>query len=155
MSNRPRSSNRNRPGNPIQSEDLTTIITSAEGTQLLVDSAESFGRQLKNERLTTSQIRALFGEVRRIQARWQGGDAQQQLAKRDLILMKPKLAYRAARERGAVQTLKSVLDTAIDLVVSAPPRGGQPLGSSNTLEDNFQRFADFFEAVLAYHKAAG
>jgi CRISPR-associated protein Csm2 len=52
------------------------------------------------------------------------------------------MAYRAKRERGkGVEQLVAVLDPAVDLV-----------GND---DDNFRRFVEFFEAILAYHKAYG
>ena len=67
---------------------------------------------------------------------------------RKLILLKPKMAYRARRERGrGVEELTNVLDPAIDLVM-----GGADL---KTQQERFHRFVEFFEAILAYHKAAG
>ena len=134
----------------ISQADLKAVITKsdASSTKLLVDHAEDLGSRLKNANLTTSQIRALFGEVRQIQAQLSLGEQERDRALRKLILLKPKMAYRARRERGrGVEELTSVLDPAIDLVVG---------GSDQELqEQNFQRFVDFFEAILAYHKAAG
>jgi len=79
--------------------------------------------------------------VRQIQAMW-SVDASREQAKRRLILLKPKMAYRARRERGkAVSDLVDVLRPALDLV-----KGN---------DGNFQRFVEFFEAILAYHKAYG
>jgi len=57
------------------------------------------------------------------------------------------MAYRARKERGkAVEELVSVLRPALDLVTQA---------SGNKQDENFQRFVEFFEAILAYHKAYG
>ena len=95
------------------------------------------------------------GEVRQIQAEWTI-EGRRGHALRRLILLKPKMAYRARRERGrAVEELVRVLDPALDLVVSAPPRGDQAPGAGNNQDDNFQRFVEFFEAILAYHKSYG
>ena len=58
----------------------------------------------------------------------------------DLVMLKPKLAYAAARN-DAVTDLKDALTQAIDRVGDDPQR--------------FKNFVDFFEATLAYHKAAG
>lgn len=60
----------------------------------------------------------------------------------ELVMLKPKMAYVAARAntQGA-KTLAQVLSYAIDAV-----------GSDYT---KFARFVDLFEAILAYHKAAG
>ncbi len=134
----------------ISQSDLKAVITKsdASSTKLLVDHAEDLGSRLKNANLTTSQIRALFGEVRQIQAQLSLGEQERDRALRKLILLKPKMAYRARRERGrGVEELTSVLDPAIDLVVGGSDQEIQ--------EQNFQRFVDFFEAILAYHKAAG
>lgn len=134
----------------ISQADLKAVITKSDprSTKLLVDHAEDLGGRLKNANLTTSQIRALFGEVRQIQAQLSIGEQERARALRKLILLKPKMAYRARRERGrGVEELTSVLDPAIDLVVGGSDQEIQ--------EQNFQRFVDFFEAILAYHKAAG
>jgi CRISPR-associated protein Csm2 len=68
------------------------------------------------------------------------------------------MAYRAKRERGkSVETLVNVLSPAIDLIVGAPARPeAMPIHEKgNFQEDNFERFMEFFEAILAYHKAYG
>ena len=137
-------------------QDLQAIITDREGTETLVTWADTLGRSLKDQDLTTSQIRALFGEVRQIQAEWSTGGRRDHALRR-LILLKPKMAYRARKERGrAVEGLVRVLDPALDLVIKAPRRpDGQAPGTGNNQDDNFQRFVEFFEAILAYHKAHG
>jgi CRISPR-associated protein Csm2 len=134
--------------------DIESIITDAASAEALVSYAEELGRSLKNKGLATNQIRALFGEVRRIEGEW---SIDRQRALRRLVLLKPKMAYRARKERGqAVKMLVNVLDPAIDFVVQAPdrPAGASP-GTGNNKDDNFQRFVELFEAILAYHKAFG
>ncbi len=127
---------------------LRTIVTDPEGAETLVREAERLGRDLKNKGLTTSQIRAIFGEVRQIEAMWQMGNEQRQKAERRLVLLKPKMAYRARKERGAaVRELVDVLTPAIDLVVQEK--------DEHKRKENFTRFVEFFEAILAYHKAYG
>jgi len=60
----------------------------------------------------------------------------------------PKMAYRARRERGqGVERLRQVLDEAINEVLAAP--------DEKEKNQRFQRFVEFFEAILAYHKAYG
>ncbi len=126
--------------------ELRTIVTDPNGAETLVRWADSLGKYLKDAELTTSQIRALFGEVRQIQAEW-SIEGRRDHARRRLILLKPKMAYRARKERGkAVEELVSVLRPALDLVTQA---------SGNKQDENFQRFVEFFEAILAYHKAYG
>jgi CRISPR-associated protein Csm2 len=121
-------------------EQLKTIITHPGDAQVLVGCADAIGKALARQ-LTTNQIRAIFGEVRRIEGEWKNPQRAKQ-ASQSLVLLKPKMAYRAKRERGkGVEDLVSVLSPAIDYV-----------GESR---DNFTRFVEFFEAILAYHKAYG
>lgn len=131
----------------ISNSTLQTIITDPNGAQVLVQEADKLGEQLKNQGLTTSQIRALFGEVRQIQAQWSMGETERQKALRRLILLKPKMAYRAKREGRRVEELVSVLSPALDFVINEQDPQKQ--------DGHFQRFVEFFEAILAYHKAYG
>lgn len=108
------------------------VIT--EGGEILVKEAEKFGEQLARN-LTTSQIRNIYGAVKKMQMK--GGE----LDTHKLLILKPKLAYAAKRHGGGVETLKDVLTQAIDFVEKDSA--------------NFSRFVDFFEAILAYHKAYG
>ena len=132
----------------VPQSDLHIIITSVEGAEKLVETADKLGNELKGMNLTTSQIRALFGEVRQIEGEWGMGDVARQRALRRLILLKPKMAYRARRERGrGVQELVNVLEPALEEVVREKDTKKQ--------DENFGRFVEFFEAILAYHKAYG
>jgi len=126
----------------VSQEDLKLILTEETGSQTLVARAEELGKQLVTERLKASQIRAIFDEVRQIESLWLQ-DEQKALHK--MHLLKPKLAYRASRSPNGVPTLKEVLSKAIDIVVEPP----------ESAKARFRRFTDFFEAVIAYHKAHG
>lgn len=108
------------------------VIT--EGGEILVKRAQQLGGQLVKERLTTSQIRNIYSAVKKMQMKGKPDSHK-------LLMLKPKLAYAARRHGGGVDTLKDVLTQAIDMV-------GDDLA-------NFNRFVDFFEAILAYHKDAG
>ena len=105
-----------------------------EGGEILVKEAEQRGQQLARN-LTTSQIRNIYGAVKKMQMK--GG----KLDTHKLLMLKPKLAYAARRHGGGVDTLKDILTQAIDLV-----------GND---QKKFNRFVDFFEAILAYHRAYG
>ncbi len=132
----------------IQENDLRQIITNPDKTQLLVEQADKFGHALKESNLSTSQIRALFGEVRQIEAMWDMDGEQGKKARQRLTLLKPKMAYRAKKESGrGVGELVAVLEPAVDLVTKEPNPDKQT--------DYFHRFVELFEAILAYHKAAG
>ena len=85
-------------------------------------------------KLTTSQLRRFFGEVKR----------QQMVGynETDFVLLKPKLAYAVGRAKEKDDKIKDfylVMSNAIDLVHN---------------EQQFKNFIKVFEAIVAYHKAA-
>lgn len=84
-------------------------------------------------KLTTSQLRKFFGEVKRQQMVGYNNT--------DFILLKPKLAYAVGRsdKNSKIRDFYDVLAPAIDMV-------------SN--EEEFRNFIKIFEAIVAYHKVA-
>jgi CRISPR-associated protein Csm2 len=121
----------------ITDDQIRTIIAE-DDPRLLVDQAKAIGKALSKS-LTKSQIRNIFGAVRQLQMNWTE-EAQTAAAYRQLLMLKPKLNYQAARTK-EVEPLAQVLDKAIDHVGDDRIR--------------FGRFVDFFEAILAYHTAFG
>lgn len=93
--------------------------------------------------LTSSQIRNFFGEVRRIQAKvQQSGFEKNRTA---FLLIRPKLAYAEARVKqkqgkSRIEDFRKVMEEAHMAVKD---------------EKDFQRFVDFMEAILAFHKFYG
>lgn len=100
--------------------------------------ADEFGEFLSRP-LSTSQIRNIYGELKRIQMK---GFANEKTA---FILLKPKLAYATARSR-ELKPLTEVFNEAFDAI-----------DTSNTGQGtkHFENLMDFMEATLAYHKAHG
>lgn len=125
-------------------QDIQIIMTGdlAVSAERTVQCSDRFGRALKERGLKASQIRNIFGAVRRIEMNWRDDTSaeEQKAAYRELLLLQPKLGYQSERVK-AVKPLANVLTAAIQQV-----QGDR---------DRFQRFVDFFEAILAYHKAAG
>ncbi len=129
----------------VHNATIQKIIEQGDN-DVLVQTAKSVGEALARQ-LTTSQIRGIFGSVRRIELDWQ--DPRQKpdprrvaQAQREFALLRPRLAYQSRRERGrGVEELRGVLEPAMEMV-----------GTNHTY---FRNFVDFFEAILAYHKAAG
>lgn len=107
--------------------EMSEIIVN--GGEPLVKAAESLGRKLAR-RLKTAQIRKVYSAVKKIQM-------SGEFNRNELIMLKPKLAYAAARNED-VEDLKVALIEAIDHVDD---------------NDTFKNFVDFFEAILAYHRA--
>lgn len=131
-------------------DELQAIIKDGDAEKT-VKVAEELGEALANRyRLSTNQIRNIFGTVRRIEMSWPDKEGEldadearaARQAQRELQLLKPKMAYQAQRERGrGVEALVDILTDAIDMIEGDRTR--------------FQHFVDFFEATLAYHKAKG
>lgn len=127
----------------ISAQALDRIITHGD-VEVLVTQAKDFGESMQAAGLTKSQIRGVFGTVRQIQASWDKNDAQQNMRK--VLLLKPRLAYQGTRET-KVKPLADVLSNAIDLVAADKDEKVQA--------KRFGYFVDLFEAILAYHTAAG
>lgn len=101
---------------------------------------DEFGEFLKNNQLTTSQIRNVFGELKRIQMK---GFKNEKTA---FLLLKPKMAYAVARDgKRGLQQLTNVFNKAYEVVDVAGDSG----------EKHYQNLMDFMESILAYHKAYG
>lgn len=120
-----------------------TLMTADESGKALVEYAQQVAEHLVKDGLTRAQIRTIFTEVRQIEAMWTTANKPQ--AMRRLNMLKPKLSYQTARS-SSLEHLKQVLSEAIDEVEKAGP---------DQKDAAFQRFVDFFEAILAYHRALG
>jgi CRISPR-associated protein Csm2 len=115
----------------------------------LVKHAEKFGPFLRNRRLETNQIRKFLDAINRLKAQLTQGDTGEDTPKEsadlfakietDIVLLKPKLAYSAARQESA-KPLSEVMSVAIDRV--------------HSLKD-FERLVQLIESIIAYHKAEG
>lgn len=110
---------------------------------MLIKKADELGKELSGK-LTTSQIRNIFGEVRSIEQ--EVGLEEETLplnVQRRLLMLKPKMAYQIGRfsNNNALRALVDTLSRAIDLIGNDVRR--------------FHTFVDLFEAILAYHRRYG
>ena len=139
---------KNNPSPPPWNDSFVHSIIVEGRYDLLVNFAEKLGVYLAESEFTTSQIRNIFGEIRRLHDR----DRYSRNRHR-LHMLRPKLAYMAARQgkdktKRAAKELQKVLTRCIEEVFKGAP-------DLDTEYDRFSRLADFLEAVLAYHRAAG
>lgn len=127
--------------NQIEPAKIQSFITQDANAKAMVEFAETLGKHLQEKKVTTSQIRNAYGNMKKLEmAGWQGNRTQ-----REILLLKPRLAYAAGRQQDRVakeglENLRQVMDSAINAVNE---------------EESFKRFCQFFEAIIAYHKAAG
>ena len=134
-----RNKQRQSSNDPVWTKEQVQAIIREGQYQTLVKVADALGKDLQQRGLSTSQIRNVFGEVRRLQNRY---DANR------LHMLRPKLAYMAARAGAGGKQLRDVLTRAVEEVFANDP-------DEQTQRERFQRLVDFFEAILAYHRAYG
>lgn len=126
----------------ISTDVLETGITSQHIT--LLESWGDFLARGDNEhaRMTTSQIRKFFGEIKRIQADFEN-------CKQDVILLDPKIAYSVGRAR---KEAKKDQKLAIEkFYTTINPLIRKIDGNAK----KFKHFVQVCEAIVAYHKAKG
>lgn len=119
------------------SETLARIIQKND-VALLVETAKIIAPIMVDNGLTKTQFRAVFGALRQIHTRWStGGKDRPSQPSRQLQLLKPRLAYQAARQdKEGMVMLKDVLTAAIDM--------------AHGEWEYFKNLMDFTEALLAY-----
>jgi CRISPR-associated protein Csm2 len=100
--------------------------------------ANDFGDQIAR-RVSTSQIRNIFGSVKKMEM---AGEVDLP----GLLLLKPRIAYAVQRNK-ALGDLAKELEAAIDAVDAVKGEKQQ--------HERFRRFCQGFEAILAYHRAHG
>lgn len=100
--------------------------------------SEFFGRYLVRLDLSTSQIRNVYGDVMRLKMKG--------ISSSELMLLKPRLAYTTERKgTDGSRKFREVIEKALDKVIFTKEKQ----------EEFFQNFANFFEAILAYHRSFG
>lgn len=113
---------------------LKKIIVEGD-TDTLISYALELGQRIAGRDLGRTQIRNIYGMVKGFESK-QSHDYDQ------LKLLIPKLHYAAARE-SKLEPLVEALSGGIQLIE----------GREEEKKERFQRFANFFEAVVAYHYA--
>jgi CRISPR-associated protein Csm2 len=99
--------------------------------------AEEVGKYLAENKLTTSQIRKIFGEVKKMEMKG--------YEEKKFLMLKPYLSYTAKRNSSrGMDLFKNIIINSIDAVVN-----------NNDPNKAFNNFCQLFEAILAYHKSYG
>ena len=100
--------------------------------------SEFFGRYLVYLDLSTSQIRNIYGDVMKMKMKGFNFN--------ELLLLKPRLAYTTERKgTEGSRKFREKIERALDKVIF----------SKQNQDKLFQNFANFFEAILAYHRSFG
>jgi len=125
----------------VNQDNLQKIILEGDSATL-VNVARGIAKKII--RISRSQIRNIYGTSKKIEMNLKEDNARECYNK--LILLKPKLEYAKGRSKGegekkAFSVLVDSLSKAIDMIDAKPER--------------MKNFFNFFEAILAYHRAEG
>lgn len=139
MGNRSSFQNNNQDEKGAEAANLLAAYQSEwllnEANPKMIDFSEKAGKFMANNGLTNSQIRNVFGEIKRIQM------AGYEKDKASFLLLKPKMAYAASRNKNdGLNLFKDIFNRSfLDI----------------TSEKSYLNFCKFIESILAYHKAYG
>lgn len=108
-------------------------------TPAMVTAADEAGKYMADNGLTSSKIRSIYGEIKRIQMK---GFEEEKTA---FYLLKPKVAYAVGREK---QTNKNNMEGLIlfQLIFNQ-------CFQYVTNDATYKNFCNLMEAIIAYHKA--
>lgn len=121
---------------PINNNEAQNILNSRDaGGEMLFRKAEEMGRELVDKKVSMSQIRKLFSEIKKIEY-----DEKKEYQYK-LRLLKAQIGYTSGRFK-EFSNFKESFYNLIDQTL----RGG---------EVELKRFKDFFEATVAYFRAYG
>lgn len=127
----------------LSSDDKKTIqkiIQDDKNAAELVIFAKEKANSLKSDDMSSSQLRNIFGEFRKIEAFW---EKDKDSSQRRLRLVQPKLAYLKARDK-KTGYFCAIMTEAIDNVFESKDR-----------DKSFINCINLLEALVAYHKSIG
>lgn len=116
----------------------------AQDYMWLTEYAQEAAQMFVRDRLKTHQLRNVFASVEKIRSLHRSGQSE----KRDteLILLKPKIAYAAGRQRSVRYNFFPFMEVAIDEVVKHTE------GNPQEADKAYETFFSLMESVVAYHK---
>lgn len=112
--------------------------------QLIDSTAEKYAYSCaKDDRLKTAQLRNFYAAVTRLRTEYEKDESYEKV-ELDLIMLKPKLAYAAGRQKAVAKTFYPLMKNAIDGVANASNK-----------HKALRHFFLLVESVVAYHKYHG
>lgn len=123
-----------RPRSLLSDEDARRIVRDGDAV-LLVERAKELAGKLG---VTATQLRRFFGEVKRIEMAWSQDPVR---AKRRAVLLEPRLAYQVRRGIRGGEEFRATLEPL--------------LRYARESEESFNRFVEFYEALIAYSPDQG
>ena len=124
------------PNGYLTDGDMRQIVENGN-MQVVVTKAKEAAQRMADKKVTSSQLRNIFGSIKKIQLKVNSGrDVNFQ---KELLLLIPKLYYASKRANGKLDKLRDDIEGMVKLI------------GNDT--NKFNNFYNYIEAVLAYHKA--
>jgi CRISPR-associated protein Csm2 len=107
----------------------------------MVEWAQSLAEKLaggdEKTKMTTSQLRKFFGNLKRIQGNFD-------MYKEEITLLKPKLAYSVGKDKNTnISLFYKSIEPGLDII------------SKSCTELEFHRFVSIIESIVAFHRYFG
>ena len=129
-------------------KDLNSQNDMAKLTPEEIDSiSENYGLMLADRRegIKTNQVRNIFATVQSLRTKLKTMKKWNAELHQELVLIKPKLAYAAGRQKN-VKPLYELLSKGIQITVNSP---------EETKTKALENFIQLVESIVAYHKFHG
>ena len=122
-------------------------FTDAKGNlreELMTVEAKEIAEYFKSDRLTKSQLRAFYNEVKALKNRLSINKSEDKFAEIYplILMMKSKVAYRASKDKKKMDGIQKFLNSGIDQIQKENKNGNG--------RKAFENFAILFEVVVGY-----
>lgn len=114
---------------------------------LITEEAKSIAKVLVEDKLSNSQLRAFFNEIKAINNRLEDKKENWEKVYPSLLLIKSKIEYRASKDKNKMINFKEFLLQAIDYIKNKNKEGKG--------YETFKNFVIFFEAIVGYSYGFG
>lgn len=120
----------------FKSEWITTGVNDA-----CMELCEELAKDMVDKRVSSSFLRNIFGELRRLEA----GNFENHLS--EFVMLRPKMAYACGRAIERNPKSKDVLDALLEFY--------KQMASKVKTTAHFKNLVSVMEAIVAFHKAFG
>jgi CRISPR-associated protein Csm2 len=126
----------------MDSNTLNNVNLSNNVTDL-IRQAEERAKQFTSDKLKTNQIRNFYSAITRMRSEFEQEGFTDGI-QTQLVMLKPKLAYAAGRQKAVKDNFYYYMTSAIEGALASEKSG-----------DKLKKFFALVEAVVAYHKFYG
>lgn len=112
--------------------------------ELMTNEAKQIAEYFRDDKLTKSQLRAFYNEVKALKNKLSINKNEDKFAEIYplILMMKSKVAYRASKDKRKMDGIKKFLDFGIEQIQNENKKGKG--------REAFENFAIFFEVVVGY-----